>query len=119
MIQNPLRTRLKLYAPTLACAAFSLLPLLPSRASALSFALFGLLPASLSVVLVVVCGSPSFVVLACFVGVACFLFGWVCLVFLCVGGFWLFSLFRVLRLLASPYVSLCWDIRIFCFHLRH
>ena len=31
-----LRTPLKLYAPTLACAAFSLLPLLPSRASALS-----------------------------------------------------------------------------------
>ena len=36
VIQNPLRTLLKLYAPTLACAAFSLLPLLPSRASALS-----------------------------------------------------------------------------------
>ena len=37
MIQNPLRTPLKLHAPTfLACAAFSLLPLLPSRASALS-----------------------------------------------------------------------------------
>ena len=37
MIQNPLRTPLKLHAPAfLACAAFSLLPLLPSRASALS-----------------------------------------------------------------------------------
>ena len=36
MIQNPLRTPLKLYAPILACAAFSLLPQLPSRASALS-----------------------------------------------------------------------------------
>ena len=36
MIQNPLRTPLKLYAPTLACAALSLLPLLPPRASALS-----------------------------------------------------------------------------------
>ena len=36
VIQNPLRTPLKLYAPTLACAAFSLLPLLPSLASALS-----------------------------------------------------------------------------------
>ena len=35
MIQNPLRTPLKLYAPTLACTALSLLPLLPSRASAL------------------------------------------------------------------------------------
>ena len=37
MIQNPLRTPLKLHVPAfLACAAFSLLPLLPSRASALS-----------------------------------------------------------------------------------
>jgi hypothetical protein len=73
----------------------------------------------LSVVLVGVFGSPSFVVLVWFVGVAWFLFGWVCLVFLCVGGFGLFSLFRVLRLLASPDVSLDWDIRIFCFHLHH
>jgi hypothetical protein len=73
----------------------------------------------LSVVLVGVFGSPSFVVLVWFVGVAWFLFGWVCLVFLCVGCFGLFSLFRVLRLLASPDVSLDWDIRIFCFHLHH
>ena len=36
VIQNPLWTPLKPYAPTLACAAFSFLPLLPSRASALS-----------------------------------------------------------------------------------
>ena len=37
MIQIPLRTPLKLHAPAfLVCAAFSLLPLLPSRASALS-----------------------------------------------------------------------------------
>ena len=37
MIQKPLRTPLKLHTPAfLACAAFSLLPLLPSRASALS-----------------------------------------------------------------------------------
>ena len=37
VIQNPLRTPLKLHTPAfLACAAFSLLPLLPSRASALS-----------------------------------------------------------------------------------
>ena len=46
----------------------------------------------MSVVLVGVFGSPSFVALVCFVGVAWFLFGWVCLVFLAVGGFWLFSL---------------------------
>ena len=38
-------------------------------------------------------GSLSFVALDWFVGVACFLFGWVCLVFLCVGCFWLFLFF--------------------------
>ena len=45
MIQTSLRTPLKLHTPTfLACAAFSLLPLLPSRASVLSlFADFRLL----------------------------------------------------------------------------
>ena len=43
------------------------------------------LPALLPAVLVGVCGFPSFVVLGCFVGVAWFLFSWVCLVFLCVG----------------------------------
>ena len=45
MIQTSLRTPLKLHTPTfLACAAFSLLPLLPSRASVLSlFAGFRLL----------------------------------------------------------------------------
>ena len=46
MIQNPLRKPLKLYAPTLACAAFSLLPLLPSRASALSVSAGPRLPSS-------------------------------------------------------------------------
>ena len=75
MIQNPLRTPLKLHAPAfLACAVFSLLPLLPSRASSLSlFAGLRLpssprapclvwfcLPASLPFVLVSVCGFPPF-----------------------------------------------------------
>ena len=46
MIQNPLRTPLKLHAPAfLACAAFSL-PLLPSRASALSLFAGPRLPSS-------------------------------------------------------------------------
>ena len=44
-----------------------------------------------------------------------FLLGWVCLVFLCVGGFGLFSLFRASRLLALPDVSLDWDIRMSAF----
>ena len=131
MIQNPLRTPLKLYAPILACAAFSLLPQLPSRASALSLfaglrfpsspralALFGLVcpPRPLSWLVFWLPLLRGF-------GLVC----WRGLFFVWLGlsGFsvcWLFlavSLFRVLRLLASPYVSLDWDIRIFCFHLHH
>ena len=47
MIQNPRRTPLKLHAPAfLACAVFSLLPLLPSRASSLSFSAGLRLPSS-------------------------------------------------------------------------
>ena len=81
VIQYPLRTPLKLY-----------------------------LPASLSVVLVGVFGSPSFVVLVCWRG----------LVFVWLGLFgfsvcWWFRAvfsFCVLRLMASPDVSLDWDIYI-------
>ena len=74
MIQNPLRTPLKLHASAfLACAVFSLLPLLPSRASALplfsglrlpssprALSCFSCLPASLPFVLFGVCGFPPF-----------------------------------------------------------
>ena len=132
MIQNPLRTPLKLHAPAfLACAAFSLLPLLPSRVSALSLfaglrlpsspralVLFGLVcpPRCPLSWLVVVAPPPSWF---CFVGVACFLFGLVCLVLLCVVYLWLVSLFCVLLLLASPHVLLDRYIRIFCFHLHN
>ena len=130
MIQNPLRTPPKLHAPAFcflppASAAFpgvrsflvcwSPLAFFPPRPRFV----WSCLPASLSVVLVGVCDSPSFVVLVCFVGVACFLFGWVCLVFLCVGCLWLVSLFCVLLLLASPHVILDRYIRIFCFHLHN
>ena len=122
-----LRTPLKPYAATLARAAFSLLPLLPSRASALLVCWSPLVcfPPRLAVVglaclprcplswLVFV--ASSFVVLVWFVAWLGFLLGWVCLVFLCVGGFGLFSLFRASRLLALPDVSLDWDIRISAF----
>ena len=123
-----LRTPLKPYAATLARAAFSLLPLLPSRASALlvcwsPLACFpprprcgwSCLPASLSVVLVGVCGFPPLWFWFGLLAWLGFLLGWVCLVFLCVGGFGLFSLFRASRLLALPDVSLDWDIRISAF----
>ena len=133
VIQNPLRTPLKLYAPTLACAAFSLLPLLPSRASALSLfaglrlpsspralALFGLVcpPRCPLSWLVFLAPPPSWLwfVLLAWPGFCLFGFVWFFWL-LVVSGCFLF--FRVLRLLASPYVSLDWDIRIFCFHLHH
>ena len=88
MIHNPLRTPLKLHAPAfLACAAFSLLPLLspclPASACRLPpaplFFVCSGLPVAVFVVLVGVCGSPSLVVLFRFVCVACLLFGLVCL----------------------------------------
>ena len=100
MIQNPLRTPLKLHAPALlglccflppASAAFpgvrsfrvcwSPLAFLPPRPRSV----WSCLPALLPAVLVGVCCSSSFVDLGCFVGVAWFLFCWVCLVFLCGG----------------------------------
>ena len=121
-----LRTPLKLYAPTLACAAFSLLPLLPSRASALSLFAGLRLPSSPRALALVGLVCPPRCPLSWLVFLAALLrgFGLVCsrgLVFVWLGlsGFsvcWcfgLFSLCRVLRLLASPDVSLDWDIRIF------
>ena len=107
-----LRTRLKLYAPTLACAAFSsCLCCLPGVRSFLvcwsPLAFFpprprvawSCLPASLSVSWLVFLSPPSWfwfgLLRACF-----------CLLglsgFLCVDGFGLFSLFRLSRLLARP-----------------
>ena len=106
VIQNPLRTPLKLHAPAfLACALFSLLPLLPSRASSLSlFAGLRLpssprapclvwfcLPASLPFVLVGVCGFPR----SCWLGL---FFGFVWLVLLGVVCLCLFSRSCVLLL---------------------
>jgi len=89
VIQNPLRTPLKLHAPAfLACACWPPLVFFPPRPCSV----WSCLLASWSVVLVGVCGSPSFVFLVCFVGVACFLFGLVCLVLLCVGCLLLISL---------------------------
>ena len=90
MIQNTLRTPIKLHAPAfLACAALSLLPLLPSRASALSlFAGLRLLSSPCTLVLLGLvcppCCPVSWLVLICPVGVVCCLFCLVCLVLLCV-----------------------------------
>ena len=108
MIQNPLRTPLKLYAPTLACAALSLLPLLPSWASALS--LFASLrlsssPRALALVGLVCpprCPLSWLVFLAPLLrgfGLVCWrglVFVWLGLsVFLCAGGFGLFPFSRL------------------------
>ena len=109
MIQNPLRTPLKLYAPTLACAALSLLPLLPPRASALSLFAGLRLPSSpapslrlvLSTRLVVRCpGWCVWFPLLCGFGLVC----WRGLVFVWLGssGFsvcwWFRAVFFVSRL---------------------
>ena len=93
MIQNPLRTPLKLHAPAfLACAAFSLLPLLPSRASALSLFAGLRLPSSPRApflpLLVLPASLPS--VLFGFVGFPPFLLVWLFLVFV-----WCFFVFFV------------------------
>ena len=132
MIQNPLGTPLKLHAPAfLACAAFSLLPLLPSRASALSLfaglrfpfspcalVLFGLVCPPRCPLSWLLCVAPPLswfwlVLLAwpvfCLVG-----FVW-CFFVLFVSGW--FLCFAFLLLLASPHFILDRYLRIFCFHL--
>ena len=132
MIQNPLRTPLKLHAPAfLACAAFSLLPLLPSRRPLFPCLLASacLLPPAplfclvLSARLVVRC--PGWCLwLPLFRGFG--LFCWRGLFFVWFGLFGAslcclslagFSVLRILLLLASPHVILDRYIRIFCFHL--
>ena len=106
MIQNPLRTPLRLHLPAfLVCAALSLLPLLPSRASALSLlAGFRLLlpapllclalPARLLVfVLFCVCGSLlRWLVRLLAWPVPWFVWFVLCSLFACL---WLVSRFRV------------------------
>ena len=132
MIQTSLRTSLKLHTPAfLACAAFSLLPLLPSLASVLSlFAGFRLLSppcvfgwsalsACLFVVLVGAGGSLSCVGLVCFVGVAvfvCLVWRWVffCLFVLSVSG-WSFGSFCAS--VVSSLVFLVWSLCLSCSHL--
>ena len=121
VIQYPLRTPLKLYG--LCC--FSLVPLLPARASALSLFAGLRLPSSpalslwlvLSACLVVRCPGWCFLLpllrgcgLVCWRGLV---FVWLDLSgFSVCWCFGLFSLFCVLRLMASPDVSLDWDIYI-------
>ena len=94
-----------MHAPAfLACAAFSLLPLLPSRASALSLfaglrlpsspralVLFGLVCPPRCPLSWLVFVAPSFVVLVCFVGVGCFCLVWFvwCFFVLFVSGWFL------------------------------
>ena len=119
VIQNTLRTPLKLHAPAfLACAAFSLLPLLPSRASALSFlAGLRLSPSPralvllvLSARLVVLClGWCLWLLLLWFVLLAwpafCFVwFAW-CFVVLFVPGWFLCLVFCFWWLLLTSYWS--------------
>ena len=130
MIQNPLRTPLKLHAPAfLACAAFSLLPLLPSRASALSLfaglrlpsspralVLFGLVcPPRCPLSWLVFVAPPLswfwFVLLAW--PVFCLVWFVWCFFVLVVSGW--FLCFAYLLLLASPHVILDRYIRIFAF----
>ena len=60
------------------------------------------LPASFFVVLVGAGGPLFFVGVFCFVGVACVLVCFVCVVLLCVVRLWLVSRFRFLLLLVSP-----------------
>ena len=106
MIQTPLRTPLKLHAPAfLVCAVFSLLPLLPSRASSLSLPAGLRLPSSPRAPFLVWMGLPASLPLSfCFswlppllVGlVFCLvLFAWcvgLCCLSLSVLSFWCFAL---------------------------
>ena len=131
MIQISLRTPLKLHTPTfLACAAFSLLPLLPSRASVLSlFAGFRLLSSPCALVsvgpLCPPCCSLSWLVLVApsplwvwFVLLAWPVFCLVCLcgAFLCCLSLAGFSVSRCASVVSSL-VFLFWSFCLFCSHL--